>query len=61
MVSFVCLSDWQPGQSLFRGTVDGTEMIVKTDLTRAGFRLRYRGADVKRGGAHARVRPNWPR
>ncbi len=40
-------SDWQPGQSLFRGTVDGIEMIVKTDLIRAGFRLRYRGAEER--------------
>jgi propionyl-CoA carboxylase alpha chain len=40
-------SDWKPGQTLFTGSVDGREMIVKTDLVRGGVRLRYRGADVK--------------
>ncbi len=57
------LSDWRPGQSLFRGTVDGTEMIVKTDLTRAGFRLRYRGAEARavvRTPRHAELAARMP-
>jgi propionyl-CoA carboxylase alpha chain len=41
------VSDWTPGQTLFRGTVGGAPMIVKVDFVRGGARLRYRGADIK--------------
>jgi propionyl-CoA carboxylase alpha subunit len=40
-------SRWNLGQKLFRGTVGGKPMIVKTDFIRDGARLRYRGADLK--------------
>ena len=43
----VVRSDWTPGDRLFTGSVDGVDMIVKTDPVRGGVRLRYRGADVK--------------
>ncbi|PWG16002.1 acetyl-CoA carboxylase biotin carboxylase subunit [Salibaculum griseiflavum] len=39
--------DWTPGQSLARMSVDGAPLVLKTDLISAGFRLRYRGADLK--------------
>jgi propionyl-CoA carboxylase alpha chain len=41
------VSDWTPGQTLFRGTVGGAPMIVKVDFVRGGARMRYRGADIK--------------
>ena len=44
-------SDWLPGASLFRGMVDGDEMLVKMNFVRGGARLRYRGAEL-----HAVVR-----
>ena len=38
---------WTPGQTLARLTVDGTPLVLKVDLISAGFRIRYRGADLK--------------
>ncbi|KGJ03038.1 biotin carboxyl carrier protein /biotin carboxylase [Paracoccus halophilus] len=40
-------SDWRPGQSLARLTVDGAPLVMKTDRLPSGYRLRVRGADLK--------------
>ncbi|WP_273502552.1 acetyl-CoA carboxylase biotin carboxylase subunit [Paracoccus sphaerophysae] len=40
-------SDWRPGQSLGRLTVDGAPLTLKVDRIAAGLRLRTRGTDVK--------------
>ncbi len=40
-------SDWAPGQPLARLTVDGTPLVMKVSKISGGFRVRYRGADVK--------------
>ncbi|KGJ08918.1 acetyl-CoA carboxylase biotin carboxylase subunit [Paracoccus sphaerophysae] len=40
-------SDWRPGQSLGRLTVDGAPLTLKVDRIAAGLRLRTRGADIK--------------
>ncbi|MGI9388751.1 MAG: biotin carboxylase N-terminal domain-containing protein, partial [Boseongicola sp.] len=39
-------SDWTPGKSLARLNVDGTPLVLKVDKRTAGFRIRYRGADM---------------
>ncbi|AGT09010.1 acetyl-CoA carboxylase biotin carboxylase subunit [Paracoccus aminophilus] len=39
-------SDWLPGQSLARLTVDGKPLVMKADRASSGFRLRLRGADL---------------
>lgn len=44
-------SDWKPGMSLARLTVDGEPLALKVDKIAAGMRLRTRGADLK---AHVR-------
>ena len=44
-------SDWKPGMSLARLTVDGEPLALKADKIPAGMRLRTRGADLK---AHVR-------
>jgi propionyl-CoA carboxylase alpha chain len=41
------LTDWTPGDSLANVTVDGAPMALKVDAAGAGFRLRYRGADLR--------------
>ncbi len=41
------ITDWQPGQTLCRATINGKPMIAKIDLITGGARLRYRGADLK--------------
>ncbi|ROT96280.1 acetyl-CoA carboxylase biotin carboxylase subunit [Histidinibacterium lentulum] len=40
-------SDWTPGQSLARATVDGAPLVLKVDKITGGFRLRTRGAELK--------------
>jgi propionyl-CoA carboxylase alpha chain len=40
-------SDWTPGDSLARTTVDGTPLVLKVGKIPMGFRLRLRGADLK--------------
>jgi propionyl-CoA carboxylase alpha chain len=40
-------SDWTPGRSLAVLDIDGTPMVVKVDKISAGFRMRFRGADIK--------------
>lgn len=40
-------SDWLPGQSLARLTVDGAPLVMKVDRLPSGYRLRVRGADLK--------------
>ncbi|MTH33811.1 ATP-grasp domain-containing protein [Paracoccus limosus] len=40
-------SDWLPGQTLARLSVDGTPLVMKVDRLPSGFRLRVRGADLK--------------
>ncbi|MEM1237607.1 MAG: acetyl/propionyl/methylcrotonyl-CoA carboxylase subunit alpha [Pseudomonadota bacterium] len=40
-------SDWTPGQSLARLTVDGEAIALKVDKVTHGFRVRFRGADMK--------------
>ncbi len=39
-------SDWLPGHTLARMTVDGAPLVMKTDRATSGFRLRLRGADL---------------
>ena len=39
-------SDWTPGDSLARFTIDGVGFIFKAEKITAGFRLRARGADL---------------
>ena len=41
------LTDWTPGDTLADVTVDGAPMALKVDAVGAGFRLRYRGADLR--------------
>ena len=45
--SFRVESDWTPGDSLARLTVDGTPLVLKVGKIPMGFRLRVRGADLK--------------
>lgn len=40
-------SDWTPGDTLARLTVDGTPLVLKVGKVPMGFRLRVRGADLK--------------
>jgi len=40
-------SDWTPGDSLAELTLNGAPMVVKVDKITSGFRLRFRGADLK--------------
>ncbi len=40
-------SDWRPGQSLARLSVDGGALVMKVDRLPSGFRLRVRGADLR--------------
>ncbi len=40
-------TDWVPGDTLIRATVDGHSVIAKFEFVRGGGRLRYRGADLK--------------
>ena len=39
-------SDWVPGQSLARLTIDDETVIVKTEAIPCGYRMRHRGADL---------------
>jgi propionyl-CoA carboxylase alpha chain len=41
------VSDWRPGQTLARLTVDGAPLVIKVCEIPMGFRLRARGADLK--------------
>ncbi len=41
------VSDWVPGNTLARLTVDGTPLIIKTGKVPGGFRMRLRGADLR--------------
>ncbi len=43
---YIVSSDWKPGQTLARATINGREMVAKVDLTTGGARLRYRGAEL---------------
>jgi len=45
--SFRVESGWTPGQPLARLMVDGTPLVLKIGKISGGFRVRYRGADVK--------------
>ena len=40
-------SDWTPGQPLARLDVDGSPLVLKVEKISGGFRVRYRGADLK--------------
>ncbi|WP_103332707.1 acetyl-CoA carboxylase biotin carboxylase subunit [Pseudotabrizicola formosa] len=40
-------SDWTPGESLARLTVDGALLVLKSTKIPMGFRIRLRGADLK--------------
>jgi propionyl-CoA carboxylase alpha chain len=54
------VSDWQPGQTLARFTVDGQSIGVKTNIVGTAFRLRWRGIDVLarvRAPRHGSARP----
>ncbi|MEO1638159.1 MAG: acetyl/propionyl/methylcrotonyl-CoA carboxylase subunit alpha [Pseudomonadota bacterium] len=39
--------DWTPGDALARMTVDGAPLVMKIGKISGGFRVRYRGADLK--------------
>ena len=39
--------DWTPGDMLARMTVTGTPLVIKIGKIPGGFRVRYRGADLK--------------
>ena len=40
-------SGWTPGQPLARLTIDGDPLVLKVGKISGGFRVRYRGADLK--------------
>ncbi len=40
-------SDWTPGDPLARLSVDGSPLVLKIGKISGGFRVRYRGADIK--------------
>ncbi len=40
-------TDWQPGQTLCRASVNGRAFVAKVNLTTGGARVRYRGADLR--------------
>jgi propionyl-CoA carboxylase alpha chain len=40
-------SDWAPGQPLARLDIDGEPLVLKIGKISGGFRVRYRGADLK--------------
>ncbi len=40
-------SDWTPGDPLARLTVDGDPLVLKVGKISGGFRVRYRGTDLK--------------
>ena len=40
-------SDWTPGKSLALMNVDGTDIALKVEKCTSGFRIRFRGADMK--------------
>ena len=40
-------SDWTPGDSLARLNVGGEPLVLKVDKITHGFRIRFRGADIK--------------
>ncbi|MEM9496636.1 MAG: acetyl/propionyl/methylcrotonyl-CoA carboxylase subunit alpha [Pseudomonadota bacterium] len=40
-------SDWTPGQTLARITVDGAPLLLKVGKVSGGFRIRSRGADLR--------------
>jgi len=40
-------SDWTPGQPLAKVSIDGAPLVMKVGKISGGFRIRYRGADVK--------------
>ncbi|SIT83222.1 biotin carboxyl carrier protein /biotin carboxylase [Yoonia rosea] len=40
-------SDWTPGDPLARLMVDGAPLVLKIGKISGGFRVRYRGADIK--------------
>ena len=44
-LEIVC--DWSPGSTLARAMVDGRAMTAKVDALSEGFRLRWRGADLR--------------
>ena len=39
--------DWKPGEALARMQVDGGPLVMKVGKISGGFRIRYRGADLK--------------
>ncbi len=41
------VTDWTPGDTLAHVTIDGEAIAVKVDSLTEGFRLRWRGADLK--------------
>ncbi|MGY6536135.1 MAG: acetyl-CoA carboxylase biotin carboxylase subunit [Pararhodobacter sp.] len=40
-------SDWTPGQSLARLTIDGEPLVLKVNRITGGYRIRLRGAELK--------------
>ena len=40
-------SDWTPGQSLASLSIDGAPVILKVDKATGGYRIRYRGAELR--------------
>jgi len=40
------LTEWRPGNPLFIGTINGTQIAIKVSATAGGYQLRYRGATL---------------
>jgi len=40
-------TDWTPGQSLMKATIDGVPTVMKLTPSADGWRVRWRGADLK--------------
>jgi propionyl-CoA carboxylase alpha chain len=40
-------SSWRPGEAVWRGTIDGEEIVVQVRPILNGFELAHRGADVR--------------
>jgi propionyl-CoA carboxylase alpha chain len=40
-------SDWTPGKSIALMNVDGTDIALKVEKCTSGFRIRFRGADMR--------------
>ncbi len=64
--AFEVLSDWQPGQPLFRGTFDGEPVCLQVEPDGVGYRVSHRGRRVlakvltRRAVEFSRLAPHKP-